>query len=69
MQKVWNAIKDGADTYLKRQLRSILPLIAILTLALFASVYIVKPTPEASEWYCMAFKGVPAKPQQHVQNP
>ncbi len=59
MQKVWNAIKDGADAYLKRQLRSILPLIALLTLALFASVYIVKPTPEASEWYCMAFKGVP----------
>ena len=26
MQKVWNAIKAGADAYLKRQLRSILPL-------------------------------------------
>jgi K(+)-stimulated pyrophosphate-energized sodium pump len=61
MLKVWNAIKDGADTYLKRQLKSILPLMALLTLALFASVYIVKPTPEASEWYCMAFKGVPPK--------
>ena len=61
MLKVWNAIKDGADTYLKRQLKSILPLMAILTLALFASVYIVKPTPEAQEWYCMAFKGVPPK--------
>jgi K(+)-stimulated pyrophosphate-energized sodium pump len=23
MQEVWNAIKDGADAYLKRQLRSI----------------------------------------------
>ena len=58
MQKVWNSIRDGADAYLKRQLKSILPLIAILTVALFASVYIVKPTPEAAEWYCMAFKGV-----------
>jgi K(+)-stimulated pyrophosphate-energized sodium pump len=57
MQEVWNAIREGADAYLKRQLRSILPLIAVLTLALFASVYIVPPTPEASEWYCMAFKG------------
>jgi len=57
MQQVWNAIREGADAYLKRQLKSILPLIAILTLALFASVYIVKPTPEASEWYCLAFKG------------
>ncbi len=57
MQEVWNAIREGADAYLKRQLRSIIPLIAILTIALFASVYIVRPTPEASEWYCMAFKG------------
>jgi K(+)-stimulated pyrophosphate-energized sodium pump len=57
MQKVWNAIRDGADAYLKRQLSSILPLIVILTIALFASVYIVPPTPEASEWYCLAFKG------------
>ena len=57
MQKVWNAIREGADAYLKRQLRSILPLIAILTVLLFASVYIVKPTPEAAQWYCMAFKG------------
>ena len=56
MQEVWNAIREGADAYLKRQLRSILPLIAVLTIALFASVYIVRPTPEASEWYCMAFK-------------
>ncbi|UCH60381.1 MAG: sodium-translocating pyrophosphatase [Anaerolineales bacterium] len=57
MLRVWNAIREGADAYLKRQLRSILPLIAVLTLALFASVYIVPPTPEASEWYCLAFKG------------
>jgi len=57
MQKVWNAIRDGADAYLKRQLSSIIPLIVILTIALFASVYIVPPTPEASEWYCLAFKG------------
>ncbi|MEM2961312.1 MAG: sodium/proton-translocating pyrophosphatase, partial [Candidatus Bathyarchaeia archaeon] len=57
MQEVWNAIRTGADAYLNRQLKSILPLIALLTIALFASVFIVKPTPEASEWYCMAFKG------------
>ncbi len=57
MQEVWNAIREGADAYLRRQLKSILPLIAVLTIALFASVYIVPPTPEASEWYCMAVKG------------
>jgi len=57
MLDVWNAIREGADTYLRRQLKSILPLMIILTVALFASVYIVPPTPEASVWYCMAFKG------------
>jgi K(+)-stimulated pyrophosphate-energized sodium pump len=57
MLEVWNAIRVGADTYLRSQLRSILPLMILLTLALFASVYIVPPTFEASEWYCMAFKG------------
>jgi K(+)-stimulated pyrophosphate-energized sodium pump len=49
MQEVWNAIRIGADTYLRRQLGSILPLIGVLTVALFLSVYIVPPTPEALE--------------------
>lgn len=49
MQEVWGAIRDGADAYLHRQLRSILPLIVILTFALFFSVYIVPPSPEATE--------------------
>ncbi|MGW8224917.1 MAG: sodium-translocating pyrophosphatase [Anaerolineales bacterium] len=59
MQKVWNAIRSGANAYLRRQLVTILPLILVLTIALFASIYIVPPTPEASDWYCMAFKGTP----------
>src|SRR5215510_5951542 len=54
MQEVWNAIKDGANAYLQKQLRSILPLILVLTVALFFSVYIVPPSPEALE----RFKGV-----------
>src|SRR4030067_847254 len=49
MVEVWNAIRQGADTYLRRQLRSILPLIIVLTAALFLSVYIVPPSPEALE--------------------
>ena len=49
MQEVWGWIKDGANAYLQKQLRSILPLIAVLTVALFLSVYIVPPTPEALE--------------------
>ena len=49
MQEVWGAIKDGADAYLRKQFRSILPLIGLLTIALFLSVYVVPPSPEARE--------------------
>ena len=49
MQEVWEAIRDGADAYLLRQLKTILPMIAVLTVGLFFSVYIVPPTPEALE--------------------
>jgi len=47
MQEVWNAIRIGADSYLNRQLRKILPLIGLLTVALFLSVYIVPASREA----------------------
>jgi len=49
MVQVWSAIRDGADAYLGRQLRSILPLIVILTIAMYLSVAIVPPSPEALE--------------------
>ncbi len=49
MQEVWGAIKTGADAYLSSQLRRILPMIAILTVALFLSVFVVPPSPEALE--------------------
>ncbi len=55
MQEVWNAIRQGADAYLGRQLKTILPLILVLTAALFLSVYVVPPSPEASEWYLHKF--------------
>ena len=51
MREVWGAIRDGADAYLGRQLRSILPLIAVLTAAMYLSVVIVPPSPEASEMF------------------
>jgi K(+)-stimulated pyrophosphate-energized sodium pump len=47
MQAVWLAIKEGADAYLSKQLRTILPFIVLLTIVLFFSVYIVPPTEEA----------------------
>ena len=48
MQEVWNAIRIGADSYLTRQLKTILPAICILTVALFFSVYIVPASKEAT---------------------
>jgi K(+)-stimulated pyrophosphate-energized sodium pump len=47
MQEVWNAIRIGANSYLDRQLRTILPLIAVLTFVMFFSVFVVPPTQEA----------------------
>jgi len=49
MQEVWNAIRTGAESYLTRQLKTILPAIGLLTIALFLSVYIVPPSQEALE--------------------
>ena len=51
MQEVWGWIKSGANAYLNRQVRGIVPLIAVLTVALFLSVYIVPPTTEAMEHF------------------
>ncbi len=49
MIEVWNAIREGSNAYLKKQLITILPLIAVLTVALFLSVYIVPPSRDALE--------------------
>jgi K(+)-stimulated pyrophosphate-energized sodium pump len=49
MQEVWGAIRTGANAYLGKQLRTILPLIAVFTVVLFFSVYIVAPSAEAME--------------------
>lgn len=47
MIQVWTPVKEGADAYLGQQLRTILPFMAVLIFALFASVWIAQPTPEA----------------------
>ena len=54
MQRIWGFIKDGANAYLRTQLRTIVILIAVLAVAMFASVYLVKPTGEANELFCQA---------------
>jgi K(+)-stimulated pyrophosphate-energized sodium pump len=48
MQEIWDAIRIGANSYLSRQLKTILPLIAVLTVVLFLSVYVVPPSSEAT---------------------
>jgi K(+)-stimulated pyrophosphate-energized sodium pump len=49
MIEVWESIKQGAGAYLNKQLKTILPFIIVLTIALFLSVYIVPPSGEAIE--------------------
>ena len=49
MLKVWGAIREGANAYLKRQLKTILPLIGLLTVCLFLSVYIVPVSQDSME--------------------
>jgi K(+)-stimulated pyrophosphate-energized sodium pump len=43
MQKVWNGIKEGALSYLRRQLRTIIPILFVLSILLFFTVYITTP--------------------------
>jgi K(+)-stimulated pyrophosphate-energized sodium pump len=49
MQEIWRAIKKGAEGYLSRQLRTIVIVLACLTVILFLSVYVVPPSKEAVE--------------------
>ncbi len=52
MQRIWGFIRDGANAYLRTQLRTIAILVAVLTVAMFLSVALVKPTGEANELFC-----------------
>ncbi|MGQ9888728.1 MAG: sodium-translocating pyrophosphatase [Aggregatilineales bacterium] len=54
MQRIWGFIRDGANAYLRTQLRTIAVLIVILTVAMFLSVALVRPTGEANELFCPA---------------
>jgi K(+)-stimulated pyrophosphate-energized sodium pump len=52
MQEIWGYIRDGANAYLRTQMRTIGILIIVLTVAMFASVALVRPTGEANELFC-----------------
>ncbi|NLX10268.1 MAG: sodium-translocating pyrophosphatase [Chloroflexi bacterium] len=51
MQRIWGYIRDGANAYLRTQLRTVAILIAVITVAMFLSVFVVAPTPEANEYF------------------
>jgi K(+)-stimulated pyrophosphate-energized sodium pump len=51
MIRIWTAIKDGADAYLRQQARTILPFMGLLVFVLFGSVWVAKPTPEALDMF------------------
>ncbi len=51
MQRHWGYIRDGANAYLRTQLRTVAVMIMLLTVAMFLSVFVVKPTPEAYEYF------------------
>jgi len=54
MQRIWGYIRDGANAYLRTQLKTIGILILILVVAMFMSVALVRPTGEANELFCAA---------------
>ncbi|HUN06939.1 MAG TPA: sodium-translocating pyrophosphatase [Aggregatilineales bacterium] len=54
MQQVWGYIREGANAYLRSQLRIIAVLIVVLVVVLFFSVFVVNPTPFAIEHFCPA---------------
>ena len=58
MQEVWNAIREGADAYLSRQLRRILPLIAVDDRAVFERLY--RPPHPRSDRTISWYVGKPA---------
>ncbi|MFW9975044.1 MAG: sodium-translocating pyrophosphatase [Candidatus Thorarchaeota archaeon] len=43
MQSVWNGIREGALSYLRKQRNTILPILAVLSVALFFTVYVTIP--------------------------
>ena len=58
MQEVWQDIRAGARAYLNTQLRSLIPLMALLFVLLALSVLIVPVTPEAIETFCEVPEGL-----------
>jgi len=54
MQTIWGYIRDGANAYLRTQLKTVVVMIGILAVLMFLSVALVKPTGEANELFCQA---------------
>jgi len=51
MQGVWESIRLGAEAYLRQQLRTMFPILGLLVVLLFLSVYVVVPSQEARDLF------------------
>ncbi len=51
MQKVWKGIREGALSYLDRQLKTIIPILVVLSVLLFFTVYITTPEAGTAELF------------------
>ena len=63
MQKVWNGIREGALSYLHRQLKTIIPILVVLSFLLFFTVYITIPEAGTAELFGIDLENIGADPQ------
>jgi K(+)-stimulated pyrophosphate-energized sodium pump len=62
MQKVWNGIREGALSYLDRQLKTIIPILVVLAILLFFTVYITIPEAGTAELFGIDLEDIGADP-------
>jgi len=62
MQKVWNGIREGALSYLDRQLKTIIPILVVLAFLLFFTVYITIPEAGTAALFGIDLEDIGADP-------
>ncbi len=58
MQKVWNGIREGSLSYLDRQLKSILPILGVLSVLLFFTIFVTHPEEGTLELFGHTAEGI-----------
>lgn len=62
MQKVWEGIREGALSYLDRQLKTIIPILVVLAFLLFFTVYITIPEAGTAALFGIDLENIAADP-------